>query len=266
MLCQASGNPAGREGQQHTAPRTPTFQCWGPDYWGARVGQTGNKNGKRVVPNIERMGVWGAVPQLLRNVFVEFFVCGRYSHGQALSHFCFPLTVFAGGTSVTLQGTGPSPMTQYGNDKQMRRRMKMHGSCNERALAATTVPQALKGPACKVIVVRLSAYLSSRGGAPRGCTWRLAPAAKAARAPRERVRRMLLDPSPQAAVEWVTTKKTNILFSQVKGDTETGPQNEALACDFPQEAGCGLGLFGKMLLWPAFFGAFLRLAKARTHF
>ena len=77
---------------------------------------------------------------------------------------------------------------------------------------------------------------------------------------------MLLDPSPQAAVEWVTTKKTNILFSQVKGDTETGPQNEALACDFPKEAGCGLGLFGKMLLWPTFFGAFLRLAKARTHY
>ena len=266
MLCQASGHPASGEGQQHSAPRTPTFQCWGPDYWGARVGQTGNKNGKRVVPNIERMGVWGAVPQLLRNVFVEFFVCGRYSHGQALSHFCFPLTVFAGGTSVTLQGTGPSPMTQYGNDKQMRRRMKMHGSCNERALVATIVPQALNGPACKVIVVRLSAYLSSRGGL-RGDVlggWHLPP--KRRGRPANAYGACSLIRRRRRRWNGLRPKKTNILFSQVKGDTETGPQNEALACDFPKEAGCGLGLFGKMLLWPTFFGAFLRLAKARTHF
>ncbi len=82
------------------------------------------------------------------------------------------------------QGTKPSPMTQYGNDKQMRRRMKMNGSCNERALVATTVPQALKGPACKVVVVRLSAYLSSRGGL-RGDVlggWHLPPKRRGRRA------------------------------------------------------------------------------------
>lgn len=73
-------------------------------------------------------------------------------------------------------------------------------------------------------------------------------------------------PRPPGTIGWLTTKKTNLVFPEVKRNTQTGIQNLALACDFSTAPRCGLRLFAKMSLWSTVFGAVLGLAKAGTRF
>ena len=61
-------------------------------------------------------------------------------------------------------------------------------------------------------------------------------------------------------------KKTNVLFSQVKRNTQTGPQKVCLACGFSTGSACDLRLSNDNCLWPTLFDAILALAQAGDRF
>ena len=101
----------------------------------------------------------------------------------------------------------------------------------------------------------------------RGLAWRLQPLAQVARTPREGARHDPAKATPAGADRMAyDSKKTNIVFSKVKRNTQTGIQNPSLAYDFSMAARCGLGLFEKLWPWPTLLDANLALAKAGTRF
>ena len=112
--------------------------------------------------------------------------------------------------------------------------------------------------ACCILVLPRECSAALPGGCSLSPWWRGRRAKALGATPRM--------PHPRGTSGWLTTKKTNIVFPEVKRNTQTGIQNRSLACDFSMAARCGLGLFGKLWPWPTLLDANLALAKAGARF